>query len=182
MPRLVRRIVVVVVLALGAGALGAAAPPAVVPATLRDVTGAPVDVGARAGRGHLVFVTVKATWCPVCRAQLERLGRLLPHLRACGADFIVLVPGTDDAVAALARDTRFPYPFVADGAVALAATVGFAAGADELMPGFFAVNAAREVVWEQRGRAPGAFGDADLLRYLGCKGPNGPDLLARLAR
>ena len=176
------RLVALAVLALAADAPGRAAASAVVPPTLRDVTGAPVDVAALAGQGRLVFVTVKATWCPVCRAQLERLGRLLPHLRACGARFIVLVPGTDDAVGALARDTSFPYPFVAEGAVALAATVGFATGAEELMPGFFAVNAAREVVWEQRGRAPGAFGDGELLRYLGCKGPDAADLLARLER
>jgi len=179
MPRLVRRIVVVIALVTVSGALEAGGASTVVPATLRDVTGAPVDVAALAAEGRLVFVTVKATWCPVCRAQLERLGRLLPYLRACGARFVVLVPGSDDAVAALARETSFPYPFVADGAVALAATVGFAADADELMPGFFAVNAAREVVWRQRGRAPGAFGDGELMRYLGCEAPNAADLLAR---
>ena len=49
---------------------------------------------------------------------------------------------------------------------------------DQLVPAFFAVNGAREIVWEQRGRADGAFGDRELLSYLGCKGPSEPDLRA----
>ena len=173
------RVLLAIVLTL-AGRSAASAVPAIVPPTLHDVHGAAVDVAALAGRGHLVFVTVKATWCPVCRLQLQRLGRLLPHLRACGASFVVLVPGSDDAVAAVARETSFPYPFVAEGAVALASAAGFAAGDAELVPGFFAVDAARRVVWEQRGRSGASFGDGELLAYLGCKAPSGPDLLARV--
>jgi peroxiredoxin len=160
----------------------AAAAPVVVPPALRDVTGATVDVADLASRGHLVFVTVKTSACPVCRAQLQRLGRLLPNLRACGTSFVVLAPGDHETVAAIARETNFPYPFVADGAAALAAAAGFAGNGAELVPGFFAVNAAREIVWEQRGRAAGAFGDGELLAYLGCKGPSTPDLLARAER
>jgi peroxiredoxin len=161
---------------LGAGR--AAAATAVVPATLHDVHGAVVDVAALASRERLVFVTVKATWCPVCRVQLQRLGRLLPHLRACGATFVVLVPGATDAVAAIARETSFPYPFVAENAEALAATAGLAGDGGELVPGFFVVDATRAVVWEQRGRGAGAFGDGELMAHLGCKGPSAPDLLA----
>lgn len=154
------------------------AAPAAVPATLHDVQGAVVDVAALASRERLVFVTVKATWCPVCRTQLQRLGRLLPHLRACGATFVVLVPGANEAVAAIARETSFPYPFVAENAQALAATAGLAAEGGELVPGFFAVDASRAVVWEQRGRGAGAFGDGELMAHLGCKAPSTPELLA----
>lgn len=165
----------IVLMALGAGSAGAEA---VVPATLHDVQGGVVDVAALASRERLVFVTVKATWCPVCRTQLQRLGRLLPHLRACGVTFVVLVPGANDVVAAIARATSFPYPFVAENARALAATAGLAADGDELVPGFFVVDAARTVVWEQRGRGAGAFGDGELMAHLGCKVPSAPDLLA----
>lgn len=161
---------------LAAGHVAAA--PAVVPATLRDVRGDVVDVAALASRERLVFVTVKATWCPVCRTQLQRLGRLLPQLRACGLTFVVLVPGTNDAVAAVARETSFPYPFVADDALPIAAAAGFAAEGGELVPGFFTVDAARAVVWQQRGRGAGAFGDGELMAHLGCKVPSASDLLA----
>jgi peroxiredoxin len=139
-----------------------------VPPALRDVTGATVDVAALARRQRLVFVTVKASWCPVCRAQLQRLGRLLPRLRACGATFVVLAPGSNAALAGVARDTSFPYPFVADGAVAIAGAAGLVMAPDELVPAFFVVNAEREIVWQQRGRGDGAYGDGELLKYLGC--------------
>lgn len=174
-----RRVVAIslVVLGLADGAIGAPA----VPARLTDVTGATVDVDALAGGSRLVFVTVKAAWCPVCREQLRRLGRALPRLRACGASFVVLVPGTRDAVAALAADTGFPYPFVVDEARAVAAAAGLGGEGAELLPGLFAVDATRAVTWTQRGRADGAFGDAGLLAWLGCKG-TGPDLMALASR
>ena len=156
----------------------ASAATTVVPATSRDVSGASVDVAQIARRNHLVFVIMKAAWCPLCRAQLARLGRLLPRLKACGASFVVLAPGTTDAVAALARDTSFPYPFVAEGAVALAAAAGFATSADTLVPGFFAADGAGAVVWEQRGRGASSFGDGALLAWLGCKGSD-EDVLVR---
>jgi peroxiredoxin len=177
-PAYVRKIVVALAVAVLALAIAEGAP-VVVPSELRDVTGAAIDVAALASERRLVFVTVKATWCPVCRVQLQRLSRLLPRLRACDASFVVLVPGETEAVAALARDTSFPYPFVAERAVALAAAAGFASTADELVPGFFAVDRTRAIVWEQRGRGAGSYGDAELLTYLGCGGPADPDLMAR---
>lgn len=175
----VLRALVLILTLVAALAAPAVAATAVVPPVLRDVTGAAVDVDALAHDGRLVFVTVKAAWCPVCRAQLARLGRILPRLRACGVSFIVLAPGGTETVAAIARETSFPFPFVAEDAVALANAAGFAASADELVPGFFAVNADRQVVWEQRGRGAGNFGDGELLAWLGCKGASPSDLLAR---
>ncbi len=168
----------VLAVAMGATRSADAFAASVVPSELRDVHGAVVDVAGLARRDRLVFVTVKATGCPVCRTQLQRLGRLLPHLRACGVTFVVLVPGANEAAAAVARDTSFPYPFVAEGAEALAAGAGFAGGPGELVPGFFAVDEALTVVWEQRGRGAGAYGDGELMAHLGCKAPSQPDVLA----
>ena len=68
--------------AIGFATVATAAAARVVPAELRDVAGATIDVGALAARERLVFVTIKAAGCPVCRTQLQRLGRLLPHFRA----------------------------------------------------------------------------------------------------
>lgn len=169
-----RLAIAAVVVGLGLASRGFAA--SLVPPTLVDVGGTRVDVAALAARSHLVFVTVKATWCPVCREQLRRLGRALPRLRACGATFVVLVPGTREAVATLAHDTSFPYPFVADEARAIAGAAGFAGDDAELVPGLFAVDAARAVTWRQRGRADGAYGDGALAAWLGCPAA-GPDLL-----
>jgi peroxiredoxin len=161
---------------LATAALGRAADP-VVPATLRDVAGRTVDVAALARTGKLVFVTLKRADCPVCRTQLRRLGRLLPALRACGAEFIVVGRARDAELAAVARDTSFPFPFVTEGAGAIAAAAGFATGGDELIPGFFAVDAERRLVWAQRGRSAGAFGDRELAAWLRCPEAS-PDLMA----
>ncbi len=151
--------------------------PPVVPAALRDVNGANVDVAALAATHRLVFVTLKASWCPLCRAQLKRLGKLVARVRACGATLVVLGPPPSAALAAIARESGLPYPFVADAGVAK--SVGFLTTPDELVPGFFVVNEARAIVWEHRGRAKGAFGDREVLEYLGCPVPRGPDILAR---
>lgn len=166
------------VFSVAAGALGDAS---TVPATLTDVAGAVVDVRGLAARSRLVFVTVKAAWCPVCRMQLLRLARASARFRACGVTFVVLAPGTRDVVAALAADAGFSYPFVADEAGAIAGVAGLAGDGNQLVPGFFVVDAAGAVAWTQRGRSDGAFGDAELASYLGCKGA-GPDLLASAAR
>jgi hypothetical protein len=88
------------------------------------------------------------------------------------------VPGSDDAVAEVARDTSFPYPFVAADAESIARSAGFSMAPGELVPGFFAVDARLAVVWEQRGRSDGRYGDDELFAYLGCARPTTPDLLA----
>jgi peroxiredoxin len=157
------------------------AAPFVLPATLTDVRGAPVDVAALAAAHRLFVVTLKATWCPVCQEQLRRLGRLLPRLRACGASFIVLAPGPAAALAAIARDTSFPYPFVADEGLVLARAAGLALDDDEIAPAIVGVDATRAIDWVQRGRGAGAFGDGALLAHLGCGKPDGRDQIARAA-
>jgi peroxiredoxin len=150
----------------------------VVPDVMRDVEGREVEVVGLARDRHLVFVTLKATSCPICRVQLQRLGRLVGHFRACGASFVVLAPGSAAALTSVARATGFPYPFVSDPTLAIATAAGFAMPPDQLVPGFFVVNAAREIVWTQRGRGEGAYGEAELAAHLGCPLPKEGDLLA----
>ena len=41
------------------------------PATLDDVYGKRVDVAELAAKHRLVVVTLKATWCPVCRSPIQ---------------------------------------------------------------------------------------------------------------
>jgi peroxiredoxin len=132
------------------------------------VNGHAVDVAELASRHHLVVVTVKAAWCPVCREQLARLRRELPRLRSCGATFIVLGPGPRDALRGVARETGFPYPFVADEDLALARAADLVLAPDQLVPAVFAVNDRREIVWVERGRSGAAFSDEALFTRLAC--------------
>jgi peroxiredoxin len=140
----------------------------VVPAELRDVRGERVDVAALASHDRLVFVTLKATWCGVCRQQLARLRAQLARLRGCGATFVVLSPGPRDALRQIAETSDFPYPFVEDEGLALARSADLVLAPDQIVPALFAVNARREIVWLQRGRSGASFGDEALLEHLDC--------------
>jgi peroxiredoxin len=141
----------------------------VLPAQLTDVNGDLVDVAGLARGGRLFVVTVKATSCEVCREQLSRLRRLLPRLRACGAHFLIVAPGSPAAVAALAADSALPSPFVADTDLTLARAADLVLAVNQIVPAVLEVDAQRRVVWHQRGRAPGAFSDPALLERLDCR-------------
>lgn len=158
----------VLLLTLGA-TLGASAPaPVVIPATLEDVHGEVVDVGALASRSRLVVITLKAAWCPVCREQLVRLRREVPRLESCGATFVVLAPGPRDALRGVADATGFPYPFVADEGLALARAADLVLAADQMVPAVFGLNERREIVWMERGRSGAMFSDEALFEHLAC--------------
>lgn len=144
------------------------------PATLDDVYGKRVDVAELAAKHRLVVVTLKATWCPVCRGQLERLRQALPRLRSCGATFIVLSPGPRDALRAVADATGFPYPFVEDRGLAIARAADLVLAPDQIVPAILVANARREIVWMNRGRNPTSFNDPALLAELACP----PDRMA----
>jgi peroxiredoxin len=139
------------------------------PPRLEDVRGETIDVATLAREFRLVFVTLKATWCPVCQVQLERLARLLPRLRSCGASFVILAPGPRQDLEKVAATSQFPYPFVADVDMSIAASAGLRMAADQMQPAIFTVNAEREIVWIQRGRSGAHFGDAQLLEHLDCR-------------
>jgi peroxiredoxin len=139
-----------------------------VPTALVGVDGTTVDVASLASSQRVFFVTLKATWCPVCQVQLRRLTALLPRLRSCGATFVVLGPGPRADLLRIAKETAFPFPFVEDVGLSVARGVSLELAADQIEPAILEVNAGGEVVWMQRGRADGAFGDAALLERLDC--------------
>ncbi len=141
----------------------------VLPKALTDIDGKRVDIEGLARDKKLVFVTLKATWCPVCANQLVRLKKFLPRLKLCRATFVVLSPGPRDALAAVKKETGFPYPFVEDRELRLARRLRLALGPNQIQPAIFAVNKTREMVWMQYGRSGVYYGDKALLKYLGCE-------------
>jgi len=139
-----------------------------VPTALTGVDGTTVDLAALASSQRVFVVTLKATWCPVCQAQLRRLTALLPRLRSCGATFVVLAPGPRADLVRIAEQTAFPFPFVEDVGLSVARGVSLQLAPDQIEPAILEVDARGEVVWLQRGRGDGAFGDASLLERLDC--------------
>lgn len=174
MARIHRRVLAVLGLTLALAAVGRADPRVTLPATLHDVYGKRVDVAALAARHRLVVVTLKAPSCPVCRGQIERLRQELPRLRSCGATFVVLAPGPQDALRAVAEATGFPYPFVEDHGLAIARAADLVLAPDQMVPAILIANARREIVWMDRGRNAASFNDPALLAELGCP----PDRMA----
>lgn len=138
------------------------------PTALVAVDGATVDVATLASTQRLFFVTMKATWCPVCQTQLRRMTALLPRLRSCGATFVVLSPGPRADLQRIAGETAFPFPFVEDVGLAVARGASLQLAPDQIEPALFEVDAQGQIVWLQRGRAGNAFGDAALLERLDC--------------
>lgn len=139
-----------------------------IPARLADVTGAVVDVTALAKDKRVFFVTLKATWCPVCQVQLQRLNEKLGRLRSCDATFVVLSPGPRDDLLKIAERNAFPYPFVEDVDLAIARAAGLQLAADQIEPAIFEVDGSGAIVWIARGRSARQFNDEALLARLQC--------------
>ena len=139
-----------------------------VPAVLHDVAGQRVNVDSLARRHRLVFVTLKATWCPVCSRQLLRLRQLLPRLEKCGAYFVILSPGPAEEIARVKAAVDFPFPFVEDRERKLATPLDLSLPDSLISPAIFAVDPQRRVVWMQHGRSGVYYGDHELFDYLDC--------------
>ena len=139
------------------------------PARLVDIDGKSIDVAQLAREHNLVVVTLKATWCPVCRRQLERIRDLLPKLERCDVTFIVLSPGPSEELAAIRKSVGFDFPFVADTNLEVARSLGLDRPGNQIFPCMFQVLENRQVGWKQLGRNGAYFGDGELETYFDCR-------------
>ncbi len=141
----------------------------VLPKKLVDIDGQEVDIEKIAQKKKLFFVTLKATWCPVCFNQLLRLKKILPKLKVCGATFVILSSGPRRALKSIQNQTEFPFPFVEDQDLKLARKLNLILASNQMQPVIFAVNKKRELVWMQYGRNGRYYGDKELQEYLDCE-------------
>jgi peroxiredoxin len=139
------------------------------PAKLVDIEGHEIDVTKLAAQNNLVVVTLKATWCPVCRRQLERIRDMLPKLEPCKVTFIVLSPGPADDLAKIKQKVGFPFPFVVDDKLAVARSLGLDRPGNQIFPCMFQVLKSRRIGWKQLGRNGAYSGDGELERYFDCR-------------
>ena len=139
------------------------------PAKLVDIGGNELDVTQLATDHNLVVVTLKATWCPVCQHQLERIRDLLPKLEPCNVTFIVLSPGPAEDLAKIQERIGFRFPFVADADLAVARPLGLDRPGGQIFPCMFQLLKDRRIGWKQLGRNGAYFGDGELERYFDCR-------------
>ena len=79
------------------------------PGTIFDIDGEIISIDKLAEDRTICVITVKATWCPVCREQLIRIRDQLADFRRCNLTFLgPWWTGSDQAVAG---KNTFPFPF-----------------------------------------------------------------------
>ena len=138
------------------------------PATVTSSAGKEIDVAALAKAHIMIVVTIKATWCPVCRQQLLRIKEQLGDFEKCNASFLVLSPGSNEAVQEVKFNTDFPFPFIPDQNFSIAKKLDLILSPEEIMPAIVILNEDLYVNWIRKGRNALNFGDAELIYYLGC--------------
>ena len=138
------------------------------PATVTSSTGNDIDVAALAKAHTMIVITIKATWCPVCRQQLLRIKEQLGDFEKCNASFLVLSPGSNEAVQEVKFNTDFPFPFIPDQNFSIAKILDLILSPEEIMPAIVILNKDLSVKWIRRGRNALNFGDKELKDYLGC--------------
>lgn len=138
------------------------------PATVTSSAGKEIDVAALAKAHIMIVVTIKATWCPVCRQQLLRIKEQLGDFEKCNASFLVLSPGSNEAVQEVKFNTDFPFPFIPDQNFSIAKKLDLILSPEEIMPAIVILNEDLSVKWIRKGRNALNFGDAELKYYLGC--------------
>ena len=143
------------------------------PSRVTDVSGEVIDIVKIAGRKRLVVITLKATWCEVCQKQLVRIREQLGKVRFCPVTFLVLSPGTADAIRGIRDRTQFPYPFVEDKNLEIARSLGLLLdeASSQIVPAILIIEPDGTVGWMQKGRNAILFRRSralcrDLLRGL----------------
>ena len=138
------------------------------PAIVTSSAGKEIDVAALAKAHIMIVVTIKATWCPVCRQQLLRIKEQLGDFEKCNASFLVLSPGSNEAVQEVKFNTDFPFPFIPDKNFSIAKKLDLILSPEEIMPAIVILNEDLSVKWIRKGRNILNFGDAELKDHLGC--------------
>ena len=139
------------------------------PATVISSVGNEIDVAALANAHIMIVITIKATWCPVCRQQLLRIKEQLGDFEKCNVSFLVLSPGSNEAVQEVKFNTDFPFPFIPDQNFSIAKKLNLILSPEEIMPAIVILNEDLSIKWMREGRNILNFGDADLKEYLGCE-------------
>jgi thiol-disulfide isomerase/thioredoxin len=123
--------------------------------------GAPADLGA-ALRGHAALISLWATWCDACSAEIDALNRLEDQAASQGDALVVGVAVGEprDRVAAFARERGVKYARFVDEDFRFADRLG-----ERRVPATLVVDRAGRIVY--RGGAFDAAGLAALRTALG---------------
>ena len=138
------------------------------PATVTSSIGNDIDVAVLAKTHIMIVITIKATWCPVCRQQLLRIKEQLGDFEKCNVSFLVISPGTNETVQEVKFNTEFPFTVIPDQNFSIAKKLELILSPEEIMPAIIILNKDLSIKWIRKGRNALNFGDEELKDYLGC--------------
>ena len=82
--------------------------------TLRDADDRPINRSAWQGRRSLLLVFFRGTWCPQCRAHLERLGDHVAALQERNVRLLGVAAQKRSRLSAYLARNPVPFPILAD--------------------------------------------------------------------
>ncbi|MCH8011863.1 MAG: redoxin family protein [Candidatus Marinimicrobia bacterium] len=138
------------------------------PEKVTTVEGDVVDLMKLAEKQTVVVIIMKAAWCPVCREQLLRIKKNLSDFKKCNITFLVICPGSLEAVAGVKKQTQFPYPFVNDTDFSFADHLKLRMSQTEMIPAVIVLETDLSIKWMEKGRGPGNFSDEIIFEKLDC--------------
>jgi peroxiredoxin len=93
---------------------------------LSDTRGDSLELDALLRRGSVVLSFYRGQWCPYCNLELRAYQRLLPQLKALGANLVAISPQTPDNSASTAERNELSYPVLSDVGLHVARSYGLA--------------------------------------------------------
>jgi peroxiredoxin len=93
---------------------------------LKDHNGKAVPSAAFLKTGRLIICFFRGRWCPFCVGQLEAMNRILPRIRAAGAELVAISPQSVQQSFFMADQHRLGFPLLSDAGNHVARQFGLA--------------------------------------------------------
>jgi peroxiredoxin len=132
---------------------------------LFDSSGKPTSLAEQADGQHLVVVVLKATRCPVCAAQLERLAKLRKQLKKRHTRVVALTSESVDQVREAQK--HLPFPLLSDPKQRVLQLLDlWQPGWDHPLPALVVFDRCGSERARSEGRGPGSRHERELLQLL----------------
>jgi len=99
--------------------------------TVRDVSGAPVELQSRIAGRRAVVIFYRGGWCPYCTRHLAGLREIMPALRDLGYDLVAICPDPVDKLGETRVKQQIEFTLLSDNDFAAAEAFGLAYRVDE---------------------------------------------------
>jgi peroxiredoxin len=99
--------------------------------TLLDSEGKEVDFTHFSGKGPLIIVFFRGSWCPFCNRHNAELVKAYPELKKLGAELIAISPDSVENSKANLTANKLPFPVLSDAKVEAAKAFGLGFVVDE---------------------------------------------------